>query len=1361
MKKITLCIFLLNFLFGFGFTDSCQNIEIDSYLNRANSFHWLSRVRQNSYHEAKLSQLCLDSAKKILFSTSLEKNCKLDYLRTINSFENQLNELIEVTADNVNGVYPLIPFLTDQYSGFEYYDEPLEIAAESSLSTLLESGIYKPSKELKNVLLYCILDIKGDLALKEVAIQYLNNNSKMYVISDHEISVILGRSEIDGVEDLKKIGDFFNTKYLGKVSVIEYDNSNSVSYIGTKFEFFDLVKNIKISDTYSEGFNVDMRGKTMSFLFYFSPFLLVSFIFGILVFMILKTRMGQLGSILNLVLSLCIGFFLGLVCSFGIIEGLSLIAPEGKDYLGEPLVMIWSYLLTELIVITPVLLFVLLGLIVKRRFSDSLPLIFIFLFSASVAVILPILKGTFIYIDQEPNFILVLVYFVGALSISLGSAYWMAKGYKKNKNYLFLLAPSLLFIPLGAVLHELLRAGGVLEPKQFESIALSFVSVTGVVPFILFRTKKNKSSIEFPEMEKDETQLLKLKKIISFQLNDLDKTILVDFKEEFENKIKKIVSDSKGITHLHLDGESGIGKTTFLKSFINKNKSSFHSFYGDCDENQEGATIPYEPFHEAFGEFIGEGVFYKGNKAALDFIDKASPLLSVVGVDGIAEPLKSNESSFEGASTGEIVQGVINYILNLTKKQGDLDILFIIEDVHWIDNYTKKLFEVFLEQLTRLNFSKFGTSKIIILTTTSEKDNENCKDIMQNSLDLMKKSKYFSFNNWEDINDKEMKIINIINPKFLKIFLLYSNTGVHISSKTIEEIDEFISQTGSSNPRYILELMKFLIDKEMFVENNKVITLNPDIDWDTIPAENRMEELYYTKFSGLSEDVIKVLGCATFIGMEFEANLLSKLWKIDRLELIHSLLKAERSGVIIDLNDNDDYYRFSSKSIRAALKRFVLFNKSTKGVMPQIVKEYHKEIINITLSEYDINENPRNIAKLTNDQLFQLAERTILVYADYPEKGRLVCSEALKRALSKGENGDVINYLTFMSKMNFEFIFNSYESTFYFLTAIQRTISSDPQKFSMIFNRNLTNFLEKKILDDHADDSTNLMIETYGEIALKISNQATQFELLRSKYSENSFVRLYNTLIKARENSGKFSDSDINDLTDLWDTVRDSEEINLKSKLLGVLSRTCSKKESIYYIEQRINLISPNSLFPGNYLETIQSLDDQIHTFELQQLEDLGFISASFNQFLANENLIKEQYRLNRFRLRINTKLNHRLGIFLSSMELVKYPELFEQVDWFEFIENLFYQYPENSFRIQIYPMWLSTIIKMNKFNLIIEIATPTQMMSEMVAQPNFLSEDELKFVHISKKNLQKVVENEKIPRNEKSVIKAILPYSK
>ena len=49
-----------------------------------------------------------------------------------------------------------------------------------------------------------------------------------------------------------------------------------------------------------------------------------------------------------------------------------------------------------------------------------------------------------------------------------------------------------------------------------------------------------------------------------------------------------------------LKGKRNVGKTRFIKEFIDKNKSKNEFFFGDFDEFKEGAIQLYEPFHQAF-----------------------------------------------------------------------------------------------------------------------------------------------------------------------------------------------------------------------------------------------------------------------------------------------------------------------------------------------------------------------------------------------------------------------------------------------------------------------------------------------------------------------------------------------------------------------------------------------------------------------------------------------------------------------------------------------------------------------------------------------------------------------------------------
>ena len=60
------------------------------------------------------------------------------------------------------------------------------------------------------------------------------------------------------------------------------------------------------------------------------------------------------------------------------------------------------------------------------------------------------------------------------------------------------------------------------------------------------------------------------------------------------------------INVLHIDGPSGIGKTALVNWYCENQLegSSNVVFYGDCNESEDGNTIPYEPFSKAFSTFL-------------------------------------------------------------------------------------------------------------------------------------------------------------------------------------------------------------------------------------------------------------------------------------------------------------------------------------------------------------------------------------------------------------------------------------------------------------------------------------------------------------------------------------------------------------------------------------------------------------------------------------------------------------------------------------------------------------------------------------------------------------------------------------
>ena len=78
-----------------------------------------------------------------------------------------------------------------EIDNFEFIDEPIEIF-ESAIDKVLNLNTFKPSKPLKELMSYAIVEIEPyNSTIEEVCLQYINNNSNTYVISRHELSLIL------------------------------------------------------------------------------------------------------------------------------------------------------------------------------------------------------------------------------------------------------------------------------------------------------------------------------------------------------------------------------------------------------------------------------------------------------------------------------------------------------------------------------------------------------------------------------------------------------------------------------------------------------------------------------------------------------------------------------------------------------------------------------------------------------------------------------------------------------------------------------------------------------------------------------------------------------------------------------------------------------------------------------------------------------------------------------------------------------------------------------------------------------------------------------------------------------------------
>jgi len=154
----------------------------------------------------------------------------------------------------------------------------------------------------------------------------------------------------------------------------------------------------------------------------------------------------------------------------------------------------------------------------------------------------------------------------------------------------------------------------------------------------------------------------------------------------------------------------GIGKTRSLEEaeqYFEQN--NWTVFYGDCDEIQDDTAVSFEPFLQAFSRLIGET--WNSRSESTDKITKG---IINIASDTTGIPLEiTNFSSSAKKTMNEISLEIIDKLTNINKK-----VLFVMEDVHWIDPETLTLLKHFIKTVNRNFFLR--KNLCIIITVRAE-----------------------------------------------------------------------------------------------------------------------------------------------------------------------------------------------------------------------------------------------------------------------------------------------------------------------------------------------------------------------------------------------------------------------------------------------------------------------------------------------------------------------------------------------------------------------------------------------------------------------------------------------------------------
>jgi len=953
--KYYLSFFLLLFSLSLFSNDKIVSVQdslkIEKYKNHINTLQYISRQNYNTEFFLDLALKYVDSILQI---------------QGDNNYASEIEETILLTKNTIdNNVISKIEFF-EFYSGVPSYygfvDDAIEYAYDDALTELLNLKY----RVLGNIPLSeagitsILIREDCDDATFEIINQSLISNSNHRILQENELIEVLGFEKsnklINGQlleDDVKTIINNLKLDKLGIFSIGNIDIiDNKIWLVKTDFKTYNESQGF-IESIFTKGYTVDKRN--LSLFLEIILVLILAIIFVSLAYsfsLIFVNRKNILISsndlnkeffisILNKVKYVALYFFLPIILSFVMIYLCSFIIPKGDVDVGEINVLVWILSLTFLMSFLPIIL----NLFVVNRldidgFHTTLGYTF-FANSCLYATYFPIFIFYFIQYETYPFLINVLLIFITLLIGNLLGKSYFQYGFVTKNNYKRRQAVTGLVLGLIALI---IFNRIIIYELSIQNLLLSFTIIAPIS--ILNQILDNYSARLFEKKSKDSKETLILDKV------KYVKSVMNPGKLIYDAIENQMSDDDLDI--MLINAPMGMGKTRSLNEarkhhFTEEN--GWTVYYGDCDEIQDETAISFEPFLEAFSEILGDNW-----NSRSETTDKLTKGLMDAASDRVGIPLGISEYSSSSKKTmNEISLEIMDKLTSTNKK-----VLFVMEDIHWIDPETLTLLKHFIKTVNRNIFLRKNLCIVITVRADIKPpyrglNYEELKNELVNLDD--KTTNPFELNDLLDINS--FKLVDFV--KNLSI----ENNEFRIASSSMNQINTLFneyneqlkseSENAKLTPLYVFKVLESWISDGSLKYSPDGYLLTKTVDIESLPPDEDIDSYYHSIFDTFDPKWRRILESASVIGNKFDADILAQVWGYKLLDVLDFLEKAVNNDLLIDVSSQDNFYEFKDRRIVSALKSYFKDASIEDEGEKQIVIEYNKRYLELQL---DIIKNP-------------------------------------------------------------------------------------------------------------------------------------------------------------------------------------------------------------------------------------------------------------------------------------------------------------------------------------------------------------------------------------------------------------------
>lgn len=924
-----------------------DSVKIERFKRHVNSLRYISRQTFNNEYFLNLSLKYIDSIKK--------------YDNT-NRFASEIEKSLLLTKNAIsNDVISKIEFF-DFYSGlpeyFGFIDPPVEYAFDDALSKLLESK-YKflgnaPLSEYR--INSIIIKENCDEETFEIINQTLISNTKHFIISPELLNDIIGYDDakelVNGSlneNSINRLMKYLNLDRLGIFTVNNLDIiENKIWLANTDFKIYEKNEGLKAS-VFTRGFSVDKTNLPLILellVVLFLAIIFVSFAYGLsLIFINRKniflsskeSNIELLVSVLNKLKYVALYFLVPIILSFLMIYISSYIIPRSDTDIGELSFKLWIVSLTILMSFLPIVI----NLFIVNRlnidgFHTSLGYTF-FANSCLYATYFPIFIFYFIQYETYPFLINILLIFITLLIGNLLGKSYYQYGIKTKNTYKR--SQAIIGLTLGLIALIIFNRIIIFE-LSIQNLFLSFIIIAPIS--IINNLLDNFLDKLFEKRSK----------------NSVESTILnVPYIKSVmnpNNSIYKTVDQNMtdDLNIMLVNGPMGIGKTRSLNQAIKSfEKNNWKVFIGDCDEIQDENKVSFEPFLEAFSGLIGED--WNSRTESTDKITKG-----IINIASDKAGIPINFSDFNNSSEktmNEISLEILDKLTIINKK-----VLFIMEDIHWIDPETLTLLKHFIKTVNRNTFLR--KNLCILISVRSEikglfrglnyeklkTELDNLNQETNNPFHIMDLLDTNSFNLTDFVKNlsTEKNKFRIATSSMNQINTLFNELDEKLKSET---------ENGRLTPLYIFKVLESWISDGSLKYSPDGYLLTKTVDIESLPPDEDVDSYYHTIFETFDPKWRRILESASVIGNKFDADILAQVWGYKLLDVLDFLENAVNKNLLIDVSSQDNFYEFKDRRIVSALKSYFKDASIKDEGEKQIIIEYNKRYLEL---QSDIIKNP-------------------------------------------------------------------------------------------------------------------------------------------------------------------------------------------------------------------------------------------------------------------------------------------------------------------------------------------------------------------------------------------------------------------